>query len=366
MTSSPANPDPTIDPAHLFFSSLQNLDIEAGARAVGTLSVLTDIGLLRDLALEAETKSGSMIRRAREGIDKHTGAVTRKAGELWDRKAHQRIKDLTDRSATMMQDLGSTVGPKVAAQYRRIVPSESLDQQLQAAVQDLESSESADTLRVAIPRLISKRLRIRRPQSPLGPDENWYRSVLTEVAKEFGLNAPGLSDKNLQQQLVQSVVDDALKRFRGEAPDASAAEEEAFLEELERRLKGLGERQQRELANDLGLDDLNRASLHKALREGTLGAGLFAGAHAFGGALFFFATSLLHAIATTLFGITLGFGAYTTLVHWLAIAIGPVGIAAWAGGMEFLRRRFRKRIDRRVVSMVLVQVLAGAETVATP
>jgi len=39
-----------------------------------------------------------------------------------------------------------------------------------------------------------------------------------------------------------------------------------------------------------------------------------------------FATTLLHAIATTLFGICLGFGAYTFLTHWLAIAIGPVAL----------------------------------------
>jgi len=347
MTPDGASHGSMVDPAQLFFDSLRNLDEDSGARAVGTLTVLTDIGLLRDLALEAETKSGTTYTKLRERLGNRTSGAAQRAGEFWDSRAHDRVKHLTERTAARMQELGATVGPKVLQQYRRIVPTESLDQQLQEAVRDLESNQTGNELRRAIPQLVSKRLRLAPPQAPFGPDDNWYRTVLSEVSKEFGIDAGGLSDRNLQLQLVQSVVDDALKRFKGDAPDASEAELNAFMDELELGLRGLGARQQVDLAKDLGLDDLNRESLRRALREGTLGAGIFVSANAFGGALFIFATTLLHAVATTLFGITLGFGAYTTLVHWLAIAIGPVGIAAWAGGMEVLRRRFRRRIDRR-------------------
>jgi hypothetical protein len=71
------------------------------------------------------------------------------------------------------------------------------------------------------------------------------------------------------------------------------------------------------------------------------------------------ATTVLHAIATTMFGVTLSFGVYTGLTSAIAFLLSPAVFLAARDSVPRVHVIARRgpQLAKRAVGMVLVQIL---------
>ncbi|MBA3890432.1 MAG: hypothetical protein H0X64_07870 [Gemmatimonadaceae bacterium] len=136
-------------------------------------------------------------------------------------------------------------------------------------------------------------------------------------------------------------------------------EERTLIANLDAKLLEMKPDQQRAIMRDLGLDRMSGKILLNAFAGGgaMLGAATVATSTGFG--LYLAATTILHAVATTMFGVTLGFGVYTGLTSTIAFFLNPVVtsavVAASVGGLMLTQG---KRLPQKVAAMVLGQILS--------
>jgi len=389
--------DEALTPAEVFFAALDHMTADDAATAVATLTVISDFALVQEMARRlgatlkqaGETDRVKAFRQTTHDLGHRVGQApwarrswehaeqvantkwarrTRERAEQvasadWARRTLERAEqvasaDWARRSRERLEDLWDVVGPRARHAWKTLLPDEDLDTHLTKAVAVLRA-EPATELHKSLVTALSKRLHLPEPTSH--DDADWYRKVLSGIGAEYGVDAQ-LSDRSLARRVIQSILTETLTRFQ-EGANTSAEQEDQFLDQLEEGLATLTPAQQHDLATTIGAEDLTRDSLRDALKTGALVTAVEAGLAGLGGALFIFATSMLHATAT-LFGVGLSFGAYTALTHGLAIVMGPFGIVVGAAAMELARRRYSRRLDRRVSALVLLQVLSNSANAA--
>lgn len=182
------------------------------------------------------------------------------------------------------------------------------------------------------------------------------RRIVEFVAEGYGIRPQGMSDETLLEQTMGRVIDELLRQTQQVAGRLTPEEEQAVLAELSRSLGAMSDEQRHQVAQALGLERVSGEALWRLFRTGALGAGIIVGLQATGMGVFVAATTVVHAIFTTLLGVTLPFSVYTALTTSLGWLLGPVG---WmlVGGVAWLQvRRQEARLARTVLGLSLVQI----------
>ena len=130
--------------------------------------------------------------------------------------------------------------------------------------------------------------------------------------------------------------------------------------EIDRRLQALSRGEREALQRDLGLTRLTGKELRSFAARGGLTAVTLTGAASTGMGLYLATTTITHALATTLLGITLPFAAYTTLTSALSLLVSPVGALVLVGAGGLIQwGKLRRAIDQRVLLYAFVTLIQG-------
>ncbi len=211
------------------------------------------------------------------------------------------------------------------------------------------------TLEREVTRQLCGRLRVRISAD----EEHQYRLLLNEVAKGLDIKERYYTTPQLTERIYSTAMTQIEEQTRKHLESMSADEEQALIADLDNKLQEMTADQQRAIMRDLGLDRVTGKILLQSFVGGgvMLGAATVATSTGFG--LYLAATTILHAVATTMFGVTLGFGVYTGLTSTIAFFLNPVVTSALIfasfGGVMLTQG---KRLPRKVAAMVLGQILS--------
>jgi len=183
-------------------------------------------------------------------------------------------------------------------------------------------------------------------------------TVFRDVGKEYGIRTEKQNPVRLVEEVLAAVTNDLLQQAHQAFVQASHAQKEQILRRLRKNLDSLDPAAREELKRSLGIERLTADALLKALRSGPAVGGALLAANATGMGVFLFATTVTHAVFTTLLGITVPFAAYQTLTTVLGALLGPLGWAAASGAVLLTFLRQRRRFDRRVMGQVLFFIYA--------
>ena len=177
-------------------------------------------------------------------------------------------------------------------------------------------------------------------------------TIINEAAKGLRLDS-GLSLAQ-KAQLVYERYKERLweeaqkwaKRFSGEEKEKAAAR-------LDEALSGLKEEERRALEKSLGVDRLTGTVIMKALTGAAGPLSLIALVELTGFGAYLMLTTVLHAVFTTMLGITLPFSIYTGAASLLSFLTGPVGWLLAVGFGGFQLQKGTLEINRNLLAMVI-------------
>lgn|GEM_PF-1375742 len=182
------------------------------------------------------------------------------------------------------------------------------------------------------------------------------RAALMKAAPLYGVrHADRLPVETLERLVyegfVREMVDRLTASLANQHPNYAAGLEDA----IERRLLALSKAERRSIQEDLGLQELTGRTLRTFVARGGLATLLLGGATAAGFGVYLAATTVAHALFTTVLGVTLPFVAYTTLTGGLAFLLSPLGALTVVGGLGALGYwRLRRSLDQRVLAWLIV------------
>jgi hypothetical protein len=225
-----------------------------------------------------------------------------------------------------------------------------LTSKLQATL-EAKSKLSDSELRSEIVGLLKKAAKVS------GDTAGWSRKVVDTGAHQLKFKKPGEIELNdLEWLITMKVTDDWRLRLAEAVARASDEQRRQLESRIADDLAHLSEPEREALRAALG-DDLSGGLL---LRVATTGGGaiMFAGGVQLAGFGAYLAlTTVMHAVATTLFGVTLPFAAYTTATTALSLASGgllaiPV-LASWLLFYSSATTRARRAKVPTAITMIL-------------
>jgi ABC-type multidrug transport system fused ATPase/permease subunit len=227
-------------------------------------------------------------------------------------------------------------------------------------------TQPIETLRPRIVNHLSMLCRVGVPAADSQPGATWYRGVLTTIGKSYKVrDVTSLDDQLLTDEVLRAVVRDALDASRKPMQSASSEEQakmrDKLTDDLYERLSATDVKSQTEFAELFGANEVTRELISRLLRDGTMLGGAWLAANAAGFALYVAATTIVHAVFTTLLGITLSFGTYIALTSFMAALLNPftailAGLGLMGGGYAYQKRK----LGPRVAALGLMQILGAA------
>lgn len=122
---------------------------------------------------------------------------------------------------------------------------------------------------------------------------------------------------------------------------------------IQNQINNMSEKEQKELKDALGVDNLTGSAVRKMLSTaaGTTVAMTVLDASGFGA--YMALTTIMHAIFTTTLGITLPFAAYTGATSFLAFITGPVGFIALIGVEALMINHNKDKLIYELLSQIV-------------
>jgi len=219
-----------------------------------------------------------------------------------------------------------------------------------------------DSLRWIIRQQLAVRVHKTRSRDLIGDTELAW-AVLRHIAPLYQIRIrPTTSIDWLEQEVFRRFIRELGEKIEEElrTVEKDPARIDYLEDEIERRLQALSRGEREALQRDLGLTHLTGHELRVFATRGGLTTAALAGAASTGMGLYLATTTITHALATTLLGITLPFAAYTTLTSALALLLSPVGALVLVGGGGLIQwSKLRRAVDRRVLLHAFVMLVQG-------
>lgn len=252
----------------------------------------------------------------------------------------------------------------------------------------------SDSAPVSEPEVVSMEERIAKKKTSFDSfDKNELQKLLkSNLIKKLGESNTGtISDDMLSAK----VIDEASKVFKKEIEDeltpaqkadaiyhrynerllaqAQKAYNEATTEQkvkLEKQLDDdiskMSTEQIKELQKALGVDKITGSTLSSMIKTTVGTTTLMLALDASGFGAYVALTTIMHAIFTTILGITLPFAAYTTATSTLAFITGPIGWIALVGVEVFLLNRSKNKMNYELLSQTVWLSVLGYGGKFTP
>lgn len=198
---------------------------------------------------------------------------------------------------------------------------------------------------------IKKRLHEDIPVRSIIDDENLSVTVIKETALSF---------ENIGQNLTSAQKADTIaiefhNRLRDKLNEQLRNQNTAQIIEVERKLEEeiaqLSPNERKELQNTLRVKDLTGKTIRDTVVRAGLPALILGTTSGLG--IFVATTTIMHAVFTTVLGITLPFAAYTGAMSFLGVLTGPLGWMLIAGTAVYQIASGNKKINREMLAQFI-------------
>lgn len=216
-----------------------------------------------------------------------------------------------------------------------------------------------------------------------GKDElvSEMRSTLVQKINALSIGAL-LSDNTSDDELSICVIDAACKNFKKQINDdlspaqkadavyqrynerllaqtkekydkATDAEKKEINAQMQKEIDSMSVEQREELRKALGVEKVTGETLTKLISTSAGASALLIALNASGFGAFMALTSIMHAVFTTMLGITLPFVAYTTSTSILSFFLGPAGWIIFAGAEIFMLNGNKNKLIYELMSQIV-------------
>jgi len=240
--------------------------------------------------------------------------------------------------------------------------NESLMEQINKRAEEIKADSTFLDLRWDLVEKIAKKTGYKKNVSLEEDDisELIYKCLL-EISKDYKINHSGLTRQALLEKVMEKLFEDMGKEAEKAIKDMSPEEEEEILKKVKEEIYNLPPEKREQILKDLNLDELSGESLWKLFKSGALTGGTLMGAKACGFGLYLAATTIVHAIFTTLLGITLPFGFYTFLTSTIAFILNPFVAPFLVAALGFnILKSQEKKFDRKLLGICLFQIYVNS------
>ncbi|MDF2588849.1 MAG: hypothetical protein K0S41_2690 [Anaerocolumna sp.] len=184
-------------------------------------------------------------------------------------------------------------------------------------------------------------------------DDEISVTVIHTAAKAY----KDINDKFTPAQKADSIqyryAEKFLSRMQKEMSKQTTTEKNKTDQVIQEKIDDLTEKQREELKEALKVQELTGQTLGNILRSAAGPATVLAIVEISGFGAYIALTTIVHAIFTTVLGITLPFAAYTTLTSTLAFLTGPIGWIAVIGVGAFQLNRGKNKLIYEILAQMV-------------
>ncbi|RMD04332.1 hypothetical protein D9O40_02475 [Clostridium autoethanogenum] len=241
-----------------------------------------------------------------------------------------------------------------------------------------------DSKQFSVPKVIplDKRIALRKAEFDNIPREKLNSKIKSILVEKVNAAGEKVSNYDSEDEISVNIISTAVKNYKKEisenltpAQKADAIrhryneklmaqnrdqlknqtedQREQTEQAIQNQINNMSEKEQKELKDALGVDNLTGSAIRKMLTTaaGTTVAMTVLDASGFGA--YVALTTIMHAIFTTTIGITLPFAAYTGATSFLAFITGPVGWAALIGVEALMINHNKDKLIYELLSQVV-------------
>ena len=162
--------------------------------------------------------------------------------------------------------------------------------------------------------------------------------------------ADGIHRRYLEKML--NIIQKKLK-------DQDSIEANKTINEIEKNINNLSENDKAELKKVLNLNKLTGNEIRNVLMKAGTPALIMGALSASGFGAFVALTTVMHAIFTTILGITVPFAVYTGATSVLSVILGPVGLAFVAGTTIWQIKKGNKNLKNEIMGQIVFSAVSS-------
>ncbi len=212
---------------------------------------------------------------------------------------------------------------------------------------------SVDDRIKAIIEMITKRLRCTRETDP----RVISLLVMQFVARNYGIDEMALP-KDMAYRIMMAFFDKMEKAYKKAWENANDAQRREMDEKIEERINQMSDSERRAIQSALNLDNLSAATIRNVIINTSPTVLLSSVVSVAGFSAYMALSIMVHAIFTTVLGITLPFGIYMGLSTALSTLSGPLAPVLIGGGALIAWIKSGKELNRNLIEMVMGMGLA--------
>lgn len=204
---------------------------------------------------------------------------------------------------------------------------------------------------------LERRLRTKleeRLQSNAGntiDDERLSVAIINETVKNFEHIGPNLTSAQKADTIAMEFHNRLRNNLNEQIKKQTPYQVAEFEKNLEKEIAHLSPDEQKELQNALRVKDLTGKTIRNTVIRAGLPALVLGTTSGLG--IFVATTTIMHAVFTTMLGLTLPFAAYTGAMSFLSVLTGPLGWGLIAGTAIYQITRGNKKIDREMLAQFI-------------
>lgn len=189
--------------------------------------------------------------------------------------------------------------------------------------------------------------------------------IIEEAAAGYGISEDLLLSQQaeaISRKYMEDCIEGIREQLKKQGQDEINATDRAMAEQLAR----LSDSERLEIQKALNLQTLSASSLRNVIIKSGIPIAGIAAVQAGGFGAYLALTTVMHAVFTSVLGITLPFAAYTTATSALSIFTGPVGIMFSLSLGAFGYFWGRRKIERAQYAMIVFTCVGHAEHPLVP
>lgn len=189
-------------------------------------------------------------------------------------------------------------------------------------------------------------------EDSISSDDSISVSVINSVAKHMKL-AEHLTTAQKADGIHRRYLEKALNLMQENLKKQSSTESKRTMEEIDKNIANFNEIDKEKLKELLNIDELTGKEITNVLKRAGAPALIMGTLSASGFGAFMALTTVMHAVFTTIIGVTLPFAVYTGATSTLSFMLGPAGIALLAGTTIWQVTKGNKNLKNEIMGQIV-------------
>ncbi|WP_186429691.1 hypothetical protein [Clostridium sp. BSD9I1] len=186
--------------------------------------------------------------------------------------------------------------------------------------------------------------------------------IINLVADHFNIDK-NLTTAQKADGIYRRYFEKVLSSIQKELNTQNQEEAEKTIKEIEKNIENISEHDREKLKEVLGIQNLTGKEIRKVLMKTGTPALIIGTMSATGFGAFMGLTTIIHAVFTTILGITLPFAVYTGATSALSFILGPAGVAFVAGTTVWQFTKGNKKLKNEMLAQLVfdsINVFGGS------